>query len=86
MARELDDPDTADSSAHRHAALSTAYDPELSQPYFAEANELATGQDDPWMLEPAVHRGSTDAAMGAGDPAACQRAAAKALEVAERDR
>ncbi len=80
MARALDDPKLLIRALIAKGVV-TAYDPELSQPYFAEANELAKGQDDPWIWSQ-LYIEEARSAMGAGDPAACQRAAAKALEVA----
>jgi DNA-binding CsgD family transcriptional regulator len=80
MARTLDDPELLIRALIANGVV-TAYDPDLSQPYFAEANVLAKGQDDPWIWSQ-LYIEEARSAMGAGDPPGCERAAAKALEVA----
>jgi predicted ATPase/class 3 adenylate cyclase/DNA-binding CsgD family transcriptional regulator len=80
IARTLDDPELLIRALIAKGVV-TAYDPELSQPYFAEAYELAQGQDDPWIWSQ-LYIEEARSAMGAGDPPGCERAAAKALEVA----
>ncbi len=80
MARTLDAPELLIRALIAKGVV-TAYDPELSQPYFAHANELAKGQDDPWIWSQ-LYIEEARSAMGAGDPPSCERAAAKALQVA----
>jgi hypothetical protein len=80
MARTLDDPELLIRALIANGVV-TAYDPDLSQPYFAEANELAQGQDDPWIWSQ-LYIEEARSAMGAGDPPGCEHAAARALEVA----
>ena len=80
IARELDDPALL-IRALIARGCDRAYDAELARPYFAEAIELARDLGDRWRLSQ-LYIEEARSAMGAGDPAACQRAAAKALEVA----
>ncbi|WP_231988571.1 LuxR C-terminal-related transcriptional regulator [Mycobacterium sp. 1274761.0] len=61
--------------------VATAYDAEATRTYFTEATELAEGLDDPWIWSQ-LHLERARSAMGAGNPAACQEAAAKAYEIA----
>jgi predicted ATPase/class 3 adenylate cyclase/DNA-binding CsgD family transcriptional regulator len=80
LARELGDP-TLVIRGLIAVGVFTAYDPAVSRPYFAEARELAEGLDDPWIWSQ-IHVEEARSAMGAGDPVACEQAAAKALDVA----
>jgi predicted ATPase/DNA-binding CsgD family transcriptional regulator len=80
VARTLDNPELLIRALIAKGVV-TAYDPNLSQPYFAEASELAKGRDDPWMWSQ-LYIEEARSAMGAGDPPGCERAAEKALELA----
>ncbi|OBB03546.1 transcriptional regulator [Mycobacteriaceae bacterium 1482268.1] len=80
LAREVDDPALVIRGLIA-VGVFTAYDPQVSRPYFAEARELAENLDDPWIWSQILVE-EARSAMGAGDPVACERAAAKALEVA----
>jgi predicted ATPase/class 3 adenylate cyclase/DNA-binding CsgD family transcriptional regulator len=89
----LDDADRALTLARRLAdselliraliacGVMTAYDPDLSRPYFDEAHDLAQGLDDPWIWSQ-LYVEEARSAMGAGFPAACEEAVEKAFEVA----
>jgi predicted ATPase/DNA-binding CsgD family transcriptional regulator len=80
LAREINDPALVIRALIAQGTV-TAFDGDLSRPFYTEAAKLAEGLDEPWLLSQ-IYLEQARSAMAAGYPVAGQLAATKALELA----